>query len=203
MYPRSIGICSDFVGETAVNAISLCLPLWSLSDYQTPFVQLTWLSIPAILPHWYPLDPVGLFTSMFSMVIFPQTVGLEHTKYPTSGSYFSLVVPLKLRIVTSDIVRLDGYWKSVSVKDDRLILQETDFLLGYRVWCSSVHSTAWFGWRSPRLKRPCRHMWCWTRHQSHLRLEDHRTSQMRFLATLWCAHRPKRLTCWCCRPSLR
>lgn len=43
------------------------------------------------------------------MVMLPHTDGLEHTSVPTSGSYFLLVTPSKLRSLMSEMVRLEGY----------------------------------------------------------------------------------------------
>lgn len=43
------------------------------------------------------------------IVMLPHTDGLEHTSVPTSGSYFLLVTPSKLRMLMSEMVRLEGY----------------------------------------------------------------------------------------------
>lgn len=43
------------------------------------------------------------------IVMLPHTDGLEHTNVPTSGSYFLLVTPSKLRRLMSEMVRLEGY----------------------------------------------------------------------------------------------
>jgi len=56
--------------------------------------------------YWF--VPLGLVTLTFSMLMFEQTAGLEQTRYPTSGSYFLLVVPWKFLTVMSEMVRLEG-----------------------------------------------------------------------------------------------
>src|SRR5690242_3401827 len=86
-----------------------------ISVYDSPplvplSVQWTCFSIPAMLPQLYRSVPDGDFTSMLLMLMFLHTVGLEHCKYPISGSYFLLVVPLKFLIVISEMVSLEGNW---------------------------------------------------------------------------------------------
>jgi len=64
--------------------------------------------------YWF--VPLGLVTLTFSMLMFEQTAGLEQTKYPTSGSYFLLVVPWKFLTVMSEMVRLEGNYYHVSFR---------------------------------------------------------------------------------------
>jgi len=52
--------------------------------------------------------------------MFEQTAGLEQTRYPTSGSYFLLVVPWKFLTVMSEMVRLEGNFDRVSFASGKI-----------------------------------------------------------------------------------
>jgi len=63
------------------------------------------------LPHWnWFVVPAGDVTSISSITMFLQTLGLEQTTYPEYGDRALLVEPEKFEILTLLIVRLEGDW---------------------------------------------------------------------------------------------